>query len=366
MEEQSQEQARTAYSAFRKLAQQSAQELPSSRPAERATEQTEDLPDPFQAPPAPAPLLRLLPHERPGAGVWRLLFRLAFAGAALAAVMPRSLHRFDVPETMPIATGTENVVHVLAEGQLVPYPNALTHVGSDMSGTIARMHVEERAEVRKGDLIAELRADEYRAAVAEARAQIGEAEAEIRLATSSEYRSRRLQEAKLGSDVAVDKAVRDRDTAEAKRRKALASLERREAILAKTRIVAPISGTVISRDVNTGDTIRAGTEVATIVDLQRTRIETEVDEFDVGRIKVGDRVRVTAEGFPGQFWRGQVMEVPDAVVPRRLRPQDPSRLVDSRVLLVKVALLEETPLKLGQRLEVEINYKQDAKNLAKR
>ena len=68
-----------------------------------------------------------------------------------------------------------------------------------------------------------------------------------------------------------------------------------------------------------------------------------------------DEVRVTAEGYDGKVWQGRVEEIPDAVVGRRLKPQDPGKPEDTRVLLVKVALLEPTPLKLGQRVEIRID-----------
>jgi hypothetical protein len=53
-------------------------------------------------------------------------------------------------------------------------------------------------------------------------------------------------------------------------------------------------------------------------------------------------------------WRGTVEEIPDQVVPRRIRPEDPGRPTDTRILAVKIALAGPTPLKLGQRVEVEI------------
>jgi hypothetical protein len=84
------------------------------------------------------------------------------------------------------------------------------------------------------------------------------------------------------------------------------------------------------------------------------RIEAEVDEYDADLVKVGAPVKITAEGFPGQTWRGVVEEVPSVVVDKGLEPRDPSRPVDVRVLLVKIAFQEATPLKLGQRAEVEI------------
>ncbi len=94
--------------------------------------------------------------------------------------------------------------------------------------------------------------------------------------------------------------------------------------------------------------------MVTIADLARIRIEAEVDEFDTGRVALGAEVSITAEGFPGESWRGKVEEVPDSVVPRRIRPEDPGRPIDARVLPVKITFSEPTPLKLGQRVEVEI------------
>jgi len=88
--------------------------------------------------------------------------------------------------------------------------------------------------------------------------------------------------------------------------------------------------------------------------LDRIRIEAEVDEFDVGRVALGAAVTIWAEGFRGSSWKGRVEEIPDSVVARRVRPQDPGRPSDTRVLLVKVALEDATPLKLGQRVEVNI------------
>ena len=59
-------------------------------------------------------------------------------------------------------------------------------------------------------------------------------------------------------------------------------------------------------------------------------------------------------GFDGKQWRGTIEEIPDAVTSRRLKPLDASKPIDTRVLLVKIALNEPTPLKLGQRVEVQI------------
>lgn len=243
---------------------------------------------------------------------------------------------------------------VVAEGRLVTYPGAEVVVGTEVAGTVVRLLVNEKDSVRKGQVIADLKADDVRAELEEARARVTEAEADIRFADVDLERAERLLAAKVGTQETADRARSHRDAAHARRQTALASVSRLEAVLAKTRITAPLSGVVITRSVDAGEHVEAGEALLTIADLDRTRIEAEVDEFDAGRVALGSPVTVTVEGYTGQSWQGTVEEIPDAVVGRRLKPQDPGRPSDTRVLLVKVALNEETPLKLGQRVEVEI------------
>lgn len=242
---------------------------------------------------------------------------------------------------------------VAAEGRVVAYPGAEVVVGTDLAGTLVQMRVQEKQPVRKGELLAELRSDDRRAELAEARARVAEADAEIRLAEADLERARSLWEKEIGSRQALDKAERDLQTARARRETARATADRLDAVLAKTRILSPIDGVVIARHAQSGETLESGQKIVTIADLSRTRVEAELDEFDAGRVALGDGVRVSAEGWDGG-WRGRVEEIPDSVVGRRLKPQDPGKPEDTRVLLVKIALLEPTPLKLGQRVEISI------------
>jgi HlyD family secretion protein len=81
---------------------------------------------------------------------------------------------------------------------------------------------------------------------------------------------------------------------------------------------------------------------------------------------LGAVVMVTAEGYPPRRFRARVEEIADTVVPRRLRPEDPGRSADSRVLRVKIAFREPCTLKLGQRVEIAIADNDEAKVAAKR
>ena len=167
-------------------------------------------------------------------------------------------------------------------------------------------------------------------------------------------RAEQLQNRSVVSASEVETHRRDLDSARARRAAALASGAQLDAILSKMRVVAPIGGVVIARHAHPGETLPAGARLVTIADLNRLRVEAELDEFDVGRVVLGAPVTVTAEGFSGATWHGRVEEIPDSVVPRRTRPEDPSRPADTRVLLLKISLTTRTPLKLGQRVEVDI------------
>jgi RND family efflux transporter MFP subunit len=242
---------------------------------------------------------------------------------------------------------------VIAEGRVVTYPGAEVTIGTDVGGTIARLTVAEKDTVRRGQTIAVLSADDTRAALSVARARVGEADADIRLFQAEAERARSLWQVDVGSRQAWEKSERDVDAARARRASAAAEVNRLEALVEKTVITAPIDGVVLERHVQAGETVAVGDAILSIANLDRTRIEAEIDEFDIARIHHGASVQISAEGFQ-QTWRGTIEEIPDAVVNRRIKPQDPSKPIDTRVLLVKVAFAEPTPLKLGQRVEVRI------------
>jgi HlyD family secretion protein len=216
------------------------------------------------------------------------------------------------------------------------------------------VRVQEGDAVRKGDLLAEIESDELRAALAEARARVQEADAETRLAEVNLERRQKLVDQGIVAVHDKDQATRDIDIARARKETAAATVARFEAQVRKSYVHAPISGHVIARRVDAGQTVEAGEHAFTLADLGRVRIEGEAHEADAGAIVLGAPVVITAEGYPGRSWQGRVEEIPDAVTLRRLKPQDPSRPTDTRVLAVKVAFAEPTPLKLGTSVELKI------------
>ncbi len=254
----------------------------------------------------------------------------------------------------PAVPGAATGSRVVAEGHVVTYPGAQVVVGTDMAGTVVRLQVQENDEVQGGQVVALLRAQDLRAALDEARTRVAEAEAHIRLYEREAQWAEDLLRSGVLSTQAHDRSIRDRDTARVRKETALAETRRIQSVLDKTRIVSPIAGTIVIRHVDEGETVEAGLPIVTVADLKRVRVEAEVDEFDAGHVALGAEATVWAEGYDGQRWKGRVEEIPHIVVNRRLQPRDPARPTDTRVLLVKVALGERTPLKLGQRVQVEI------------
>jgi len=243
---------------------------------------------------------------------------------------------------------------VAAEGRIVAYPGAEVVVGTEVAGLIVRLTVKEKSAVRAGDLIAELNSAALRASRAEADARVAEAEADIRFYDREVRRDQALLAKHATTPQNLDVDVRGLELARARRDAALAGRDRLDALIAKTRITAPIDGVVTARHVQLGEIAEPGRAVVTIADLNQLRIEAEVDEFDAARVELGSPVTITAEGCGPAKWHGTVEEIPDSVVGRRTRPADPGRPIDARVLPVKIALTEPTPLKLGQRIDVEI------------
>jgi RND family efflux transporter MFP subunit len=271
----------------------------------------------------------------------------------VATVAQVSATKRPSPPTPLPATRGEGSRSIAAEGRVVAYPGAEVTVGSDVAGTIERLNVEEKQTVRKGEVIAVIQANDTRAALSVARARVAESDADIRLFSLESERAKNLWNVEVGSKQAWEKAERDLDAARAHRASASAEVRRLEALVEKTIITAPIDGVVVDRAVHAGETIAAGAPLITIADLKQTRVEAEIDEFDAARVRLGAPVTVAAEGYE-RPWRAAIEEIPDTVVNRRLKPQDPSKPIDTRVLLVKVAFSEQTPLKLGQRVEVRI------------
>jgi HlyD family secretion protein len=203
-------------------------------------------------------------------------------------------------------------------------------VGTQVSGTIARIEADYNDSVRKGQVLAVLDQALFTAQVLEAEANVTRARATLVQAEDEYRRNQPLFEKGFLSAqefLPVSTAV---DTARATLAAAEASLARARTNLAYTVIRSPIDGTVIKRSVEAGQTVAASLNTPTLFliarDLSHMRIEADVDESDIGQIRNGQRVRFTVQSYPGETFAGTVSQI-------RLQPRTISNVVNYTVLI---------------------------------
>ena len=254
------------------------------------------------------------------------------------------------PEVPP-STATDGIA---AEGRVVAYPGAEVTIGADAVGRLLRVNVEEGDRVNRGQVLAEIDATDLIASRDEAKARLEEAVAERHLADANAARKAKLFEQGIITAFDRDEATRDVEITQARIETAKASIRRLDATIFKTKLVSPIRGTVTSRIVNAGQMVDRGDPGFVVADLDRIRIEGEAHEADAARVAVGSTVEIRSDGFPGRTFHGRVEEIPGNVTIRRIKPQDPARPTDVRVLAVKVAFDGKSPLKLGTTVDLVI------------
>jgi HlyD family secretion protein len=134
---------------------------------------------------------------------------------------------------------------------------------------------------------------------------------------------------------------------------ARAEISMAEALLEKTRIRAPIAGTVLQINAKVGEMVAPSTELPLVMlgDMSVIRVRAEVDEQDVSKIKVGQRAYVRNNGYPGQEFEGKVAELAPSLAPPRMGSRGARRATDVEVMEVLIDLDGSVPLLPGMRAE---------------
>jgi HlyD family secretion protein len=203
-------------------------------------------------------------------------------------------------------------------------------VGTQVSGTVKELFVDFNSPVKKGQLLAQIDPELSQARVAQARANLLSAEAGVEKAAAvlqdakrTFERNRILWERNYiarseldASETSQQSAVAQLSVAKAQVGQARAALQQEETTLQYTRILSPVDGVVISRNVDVGQTVAASFQTPTLFsiaqDLTRMQIDTNVDEADIGRITVGQSVQFTVDAYPDSTFPGKVAEVRNA------------------------------------------------------
>jgi HlyD family secretion protein len=243
------------------------------------------------------------------------------------------------------------VASVVASGQV--RPNVKVDVASDVSGRIIRLAVKEGDVVTRGQFLLQLDPEQYAAAVQRAEAQVSSAQAQMAQAQANYIGAQRQadrmaaiqkQNAQLVSAAELDnlrtQADVNRALVEAARHgvdQARASLRDARQALAKTTIVAPMSGRVTRLNVEAGETAVPGTfnkdaaTLLTISDMSTLETRIKVDETDVARIKLGDSAVVQIDAFPDTTFVGRVTQISNSSVKAAAGQQAADQAVDYEV-----------------------------------
>lgn len=227
-------------------------------------------------------------------------------------------------ETMPVKRCTITQV-VEASGTINPVN--LVSVGSTVSGLIKEIYVDFNSEVKKGQILAQIDPANFQASVDQATAQINNAEANLaklnavtEMSRKTYTRYKNLYAKNFIAKSELDQAESDYlsnlaqiASAKAQISQARATLNTAMTNLGYTKIVAPVDGTVISREINLGQPVAASfqaPELFTIAqDLTKMQIEVNVSEADIGKVKEGQNVTYTLDGYPDNNFNGKVTQV---------------------------------------------------------
>ena len=218
-------------------------------------------------------------------------------------------------QTTPVTRG-ELTQLVTATGQLNPVTNV--QVGSQISGTIAKLFADYNSAVTAGQVVAQIDPATYTAATQQAEADLASSKAGFELAQVNANRSRQLFENKLIPQSDFDQAQATLHQAEANVQLKTAALEKSRVDLSRCTIFSPVDGTVISRSVDVGQTVAASLSAPILFqianDLAKMQIDANVAEADVGSVAVGQDVDFSVDAFPNRTFHGQVVQVRNAPV----------------------------------------------------
>jgi HlyD family secretion protein len=282
-------------------------------------------------------------------------------GAVVAFVAARSRSGEKATEVRIEAVEKRDLVaSVTASGQVQPVTKV--DVASDISGRIVRLAVKEGEVVKKGQFLLEIDPAQYQAAVqrseaalASARASAAQSKANLIQAQRNYERSMEIKKSNpaLISDESLEqlKTAVEVNTAllEAANQNAdqsAASLREARSNLARTTILAPMSGRITRLVVEQGETAVPGTfnkdaaTLLTIADLSVFETTVKVDETDVARIAVGDSAVVQIDAFPDTTFLGKVVEISNSSVRAAAATSTTEQAIDYEV---KVRLLNPPP-----------------------
>lgn len=202
-------------------------------------------------------------------------------------------------------------------------------VGTQVTGIISNLFVDFNDQVTKGQLIAEIDKTVLQSELQSADATLASAKATYEYTKTNFERDKALHAEKLISDYEYQTSKKDYEVAKLAYEKSQSDRVRAAKNLTYAEITSPIDGIVVSREVEEGQTVVSSMNVASlyvIADLDHMQVVGDVDEADIGQVKVGQHVTFTVDAYPDDTFTGTVTQV-------RINPTTTNNVVTYEVIV---------------------------------
>lgn len=229
-------------------------------------------------------------------------------------------------ETVTVTKGEISEV-VTATGTLESITTV--DVGTQVTGIVSQLFADFNSVVKKGELIAEIDKTTLESELKSANSTLESSKVTYEYTKSNYERDKQLHDKQLISDYEFETSRKDYLVAKSAYEKAQADRVRAARNLSYAEIYSPIDGIVVSREVEVGQTVVSSMNVAnlyTIADLDNMRVVADVDEADIGSVKVGQNASFTVDAYPNDVFEGKVTQV-------RISPTTTSNVVTYEVLI---------------------------------
>ncbi|MDO9205330.1 efflux RND transporter periplasmic adaptor subunit [Methylotenera sp.] len=217
---------------------------------------------------------------------------------------------------------------VSANGTLNPV--TLISVGTQVSGRVSKLYVDFNDHVEKGQILLELDDALFASQIAQSQGNVRNVQASVELAQANEARMRTLYAQEYVSKQELDHSVQALKSARAQLDTAHGQLLRDQTNQSYSVIRSPVSGVVVDRVVDVGQTVAASFQTPTLIkiaqDLSKMQIDSSFAEADIGNIKVGQKAKFSVDAFPNRNFEGVVKQL-------RLNPTVTSNVVTYNVVV---------------------------------
>jgi len=217
---------------------------------------------------------------------------------------------------------------VTATGSIQPLLKV--DVGTQVSGIVKKLYVDYNSVVNKGELLAELDKSTLQERVSQSRSSLNNSISDSIYSSQNYNRIYNLYKKGAATESAYEEALNRLNNAVNMVSNSRADLRQSLLNLSYADIYSPISGKVLNRSVDEGQTVAASFNTPTLFtianDLTKMQVEAKVDEADIGRIAIGQKAVFTVDTYPGEKFEGEVSQI-------RLEPLVVSNVVTYTVII---------------------------------